>query len=1014
MPTNLILAKRLALLAVVALLFGFSFAPPVQAQQFRDSIPSSLYLRGIEDLYRGDYDDARRAFEREIRGAVKIGVTNRWIDSISYHAMLGELYYHQGQTALALEQFNYACAMFLQHSTWMLRVEFKPPRVDTNRLNQRPPPWGTSVRKFKLGKFDRTMSIRQGELYSGERVIRQGGGVVRPPELWQVNVIEIIRTTALALRRRNELLGPLSEFDPISQAMVAKLSQSGAPPNHWANAWSDLQLGLAYVGQGKPKLAMKRLQRAERIAGEFDHPLTCVALLEMGRLSMNEGNLAAAQQLLGDATISAFYYEDIGIIDEAFRLLTTCRLASNIETISPALEPAIAWARRERYDHVFARLCFGLTEEAIAVGNWQVATTALKTGTQRLRKEARLGLLGNRSLYLQSRLLLQEGHETAHDVFLKAVGQQIGMSAHNLQLLLTNSRYNDRQLQARSAVKVYQKLLSDPEPADWVFWPLDSLAKLKTPHYTAFENWLSAISRKDIGKALEITDLSKRHRYLQTLNWGGRLAALRDTLEAPRELLGQHAQGQRNELLLRYPEYAELKKVGDELQSQIDSDWKVGIDSRAERDLVKVWRRWETNLSAREGMLDQMGTQRVPADIQFPALVPTDDLQAQLQPGQAVVVFHNTTEGLYGFLLTAKSAKRWDCGPSGRLNGPLKAFLRDLGNYDANHELSAEELASEAWQKSGAKLFDALFKGSSIDPESMTDLLVVPDGVTWYVPWAALPVPNEDDQVKPLITTSRIRIAPTVGVAFSPRLPLRRVQRTGIAGKDLLPGDSDDEQEESLEVLRDALENPFDLPPQLPVSNPVVGSLLETLLVLDDVELELAAPLEWSPIPQGRSARRSSLAYWLNLPQFGPQRVILPATRTVAERGGKVSKRKSINVAPAGTELFLASCGLMSTGAQTILLSHWQVGGDSTLEIVREFMQELPHTTAADAWQRSVQLARELPIEAARERRVKAGKDDPPLTASHPFFWAGYLLVDVSMPLASEEEQPVARLGNAQ
>ncbi|MCG8450991.1 MAG: hypothetical protein MI725_15595, partial [Pirellulales bacterium] len=94
-----------------------------------------------------------------------------------------------------------------------------------------------------------------------------------------------------------------------------------------------------------------------------------------------------------------------------------------------------------------------------------------------------------------------------------------------------------------------------------------------------------------------------------------------------------------------------------------------------------------------------------------------------------------------------------------------------------------------------------------------------------------------------------------------------------------------------------------------------------------------------------------------------------------------------------------------------------QVGGESTLEILREFMQELPHTTAADAWQRSVQLVRELPIEAASERRVKAGKNDPPLTASHPIFWAGYLLVDVSLPLTAEEEpddQPVARLGKAE
>ena len=84
------------------------------------------------------------------------------------------------------------------------------------------------------------------------------------------------------------------------------------------------------------------------------------------------------------------------------------------------------------------------------------------------------------------------------------------------------------------------------------------------------------------------------------------------------------------------------------------------------------------------------------------------------------------------------------------------------------------------------------------------------------------------------------------------------------------------------------------------------------------------------------------------------------------------------------------------------------------MNIVREFVQELPHTTAADAWQRSVQLAMELPIQPAQEPRVKAGKDDPPLTAAHPLFWSGYLLIDAGAPASEgEEEPPVARLGVA-
>ena len=62
---------------------------------------------------------------------------------------------------------------------------------------------------------------------------------------------------------------------------------------------------------------------------------------------------------------------------------------------------------------------------------------------------------------------------------------------------------------------------------------------------------------------------------------------------------------------------------------------------------------------------------------------------------------------------------------------------------------------------------------------------------------------------------------------------------------------------------------------------------------------------------------------------------------------------------------------------------------------MREFAQELPHTSAADAWQRAVQLVGENVLESDAEPRVQKGKDkgEPP-KSEHPFFWAAYLLVD--------------------
>jgi hypothetical protein len=88
---------------------------------------------------------------------------------------------------------------------------------------------------------------------------------------------------------------------------------------------------------------------------------------------------------------------------------------------------------------------------------------------------------------------------------------------------------------------------------------------------------------------------------------------------------------------------------------------------------------------------------------------------------------------------------------------------------------------------------------------------------------------------------------------------------------------------------------------------------------------------------------------------------------------------------------------MMATGARTVLLSRWRTGGRTNLDLVREYARELPEGPAAAAWQRACLLARESPLDSQNEPRLKGLEDasEPP-AASHPFFWAGYLLVDTS------------------
>jgi hypothetical protein len=967
--------------------------PHAATAQLLDSIPSQAYYLGVQELYRGELRDAQRTFARCLTGAVKTlsqGGTIRWVDSICYHAMLGETFYQWGQPEQALEQFNYACNLFLQYPRWLLRVQFNVQPTADATLARRVAPWGVATRTATPGKFPDTYPVAQGQLDQSQVV--QQGGVVQQAQLWPVNVAEVVRCTALAIRRRNEILGPLGAHDAISKSLVTTLSRGGAPPNHWSNAWIDVLRGLAHEGVGEVEQALQYLDRGTLVAGQFDHPLTAIALLEEGKLALEAGNTASAAALIAEASYAAYRYEDAGTIDEAFRWGELNRVAANSLALNPSLQPAAAWARRERLDLIGARINLALADELMSAGDWKNAATALSAGAS-LLGNARTGILGNWAMYLEARLQYQQRRETARATLAAAIQGQIKISLQNFQINRANGMFDAQTLPTRSAGSVYELLLADPRPADTLLRPLETMAVMKTPHEAAFDRWLAAtLDRKNVAGALEVTDRAKRRRFHNALPLGGRLAAVRDMLATPAAKLDARRREQQHDLLSRFPLVSQSIAAGDALRTELDAAWRPPLSDDSQRKSARLWGDYTAAMGQREDLLAQASLERVPADLAFPPMRTAAELQSRLEAGQALLVFHDSSEGLIGLLVTAKASTAWNCGPVGRVATLVSQALRDLGNVDANHEMTAEELASDQWHGSCEQLYNALLGGSGLSPAGMSELVVVPDGVTWYAPFEAL-IADVDGRKRPLVEFARVRYAPTAGLAFRFDGPWRRIQRTGVVAGALVPGERPDERTQAIASLLSAVPGPIQLAAPSPAPSPLMASLLDGLIVLDDVEAPSGDPLGWSPLPIDRAGQGGDLEDWLALPGIGPQRIALPGMHTLAERGGKAARRRG-SAAVAGDDLFFASCGLMSAGAETLLMSRWRVGGQSTLDLMREFVQELPHTAAADAWQRSIQLAMERPVDPLAELRVKAGKEPVELMASHPFFWAGYMVID--------------------
>jgi hypothetical protein len=995
---------RLASLATLTAIV-FAAGSPSALAQLSDTIPSRAYYNGIEELYEGDFSDAQRTFRRALTGSVKtIGQTGtvRWIDSICYHAMLGEIFYHWGQPEEALEQFDQACTLYLQYPKWMMRVQFNPQLAADSNLTRIAIPWGVSQRRFVPGRFNTTMPISQGSIDASQQI--QQGGVVTPPQLWPVDVVEINRCTALAIRRRNEILGPLGAHDSLSRTLASTLSRGATPPNHWSGAWSDVLQGLALAGIGDREQAQQRLERGLLAAGQFDHPLTSVALLEQGKLALDAGNAAAAAGFFAEAGYSAYLFRDAGMVDDAFRWNELARIAANVFDPDPALPNALAWARRERYDFIASRLSLTMAEEAMLAGNVKGAAPALAAGIALLR-DARNGVLGNYAQYLDARLQFLQNRGSAEASLQTALEGQQKISLRLFQIALANRMFDAQTLPMRSATPVYEVLLADPSPGDVMLRPLETMAMMITPQPEAYHRWLlAAIDRKNIAAVLEITDFAKRRRYHNELPWGGRLAAVRDLVSASPQRLTPQQRQQQTEILTRHPSLGSTLSNAGQFQAQLSALWTPSMDDAAKKKSARLWNDYISAVGDRDAEVARVAVGRIPADISFPPTMAPIDFQSRLEAGQALLVFHDTPDGMLAILLTNKAVTSWNCGPSNRLGGHVSQFLRDIGNVDANHEVPVEDLASDKWQESAAKLYETIFAGASIEPAALKQLIVVPDGVVWYVPFEAL-ITKLDDKSTALGSLATIRYAPTAALAFSFDGVWRRIQRTGLVAGQMVPGDEPEQEQEALAALLAAVPGAMALASPTPAPTPILATLLDAALVLDDVDALGSDPLAWAPLPVDRTVQQGALDQWMAIPGNGPQRILLPGMHTAAERGGKAvrSRRGREAVAP-GDELFFASCGLMSAGADTLLLSRWRVGGQSTLDLIREFAQELPHTAAADAWQRSVQLIQETPIDPTTELRVKAGKNPVDLTAKHPFFWSGYMVVDSGWRPVEPEE----------
>jgi CHAT domain len=987
----------LAILTGLALNFIVSIA---QAQLGKQSIPSNRYRVGLSAYYDGETLEALKIFQSEARTGIRIG-QSRWIDSICSYTMAGECHYRLGNFPEALENYESALTLYLSYTNWIIRARLPATIRPANKPNvKRQVTWGVSARKAIPGGFSRTYLMSRGNVYQNETFKK--GGVVEQATLFSVDMIEVLRCTTLAMRHRMDLLGPVCEHDKMTGDILAAAARKLGLPNHWSACWIDAQFGLAQLAAGKVKLAKVTLQRSLLAAGRFDHPLTACAIFELGRIALNEGDLKQAAALFAETTYSAAFFGDIDLVERGFQYAMLVRFASNAEIDPKPILGAVRWARMNRYYQLECTLDLLLAEANARDRHFKPAESALKSAAGLLsRRDMRRGRIGAEFTYLTAFLNFQNGKTDAgNESFFQAIDYMRHGSLWLWHIDLVRGRYLSGNLTARTAAELFGQVLRDPTANDWMLNPFESISVLTIAHPGAYEAWYRCVQkRSDVELAFEVADRLRRHRYLSTLPFGGRVESLRSILRSEPSSLSQFDRLTRSDLLTAYPAYEKLQKEASGIRKQLvqsppidAATGRVDLAKRRNLDLLGE------NSQDREQILRKIALSRNPASLVFPPLLSTDAIQARLPEGTAMLAFVRAGSQIDAYLINKNQYTNWTIPRPEEVFAPAVSMLRAMGQYEANVELAADKLTDPGWKKLSAKTLQMILAGSDADfATDFKQLIIVPDSFLWYLPFEALQV-KTGGKYQSLISRFEIRYAPTAALGVSWQTPRRTEGRTGVVLGKLFPRDKAEVALGEFQRLGDVL--PQTVAIQTPVTAPpsLLRVCFDRLVVFDDIQADRGDPYAWQPIRASRVAYGATLADWLHLPAGNPQTLVLPGFHTVAE-----NSFKNIRADAAGQEMFLSLCGLMSTGTRTILLSRWRTGGAIGYGRIREFMQELPHKTPPAAWQRAVLVTQGREIDPEEEPRVKSRSSDSPIKADHPFFWAAEMLVDGGEPVLKDE-----------
>ncbi len=952
----------------------------------RIDLPDKDFYLAFGDYYKGDFSRAGRSFRQMSATSFK-DANGLFLDSICYWTMQAECHYQLGEYPQAVELHEQTLKLYLDFLGWRDRTQF-PPQIQAanNAWQQAGVTWGTPTRSAQFANIPNTFSFLFGRP-DNDRVIREGG-VVELPNMRAVDLAYVLRCTATSMYRRRQLKGLLCSRDPLTNKLIASLSTVTGGGEDLYSVWNAVLLGIAQNSAGKPEQALATLDNALQFNGGMDHTLTSFALLEMGHAASALGNYGDATKLYLEASYVAAVYEQYDLIGEALVGANQCHLRSRPTEVFPPLVNAIRWADREGADGLQATLLVELLKNQSELGLTDEANTTLglirrAVASSDLDKTALRVPIDFSSAVFQ----FQSGDvKSGNSDLANALQGWRQFSTRLYQIQFVDQALSARRVAPREADLMYTELLRDPTEADWLRDPCDAICLLMTDYTASLQMWYDVlVLERRLEAAFGAADQIRRHRFYSGLPLGGRLLTLRWMMEAPQDLLAEKSLQQRNDWIQRFPAYAQVSRDAAATLAQLR---ELPLVCEPETDQAKQQREFFEKLAklatTQEQVLTGIALRREPAELAFAQPLAISSSEPLLPPKTMLLSFMETEQGV-SVISVAERVIALEATVNKRdLTKAVGDLLRAIGNGHERNAVELSELKDDAWQTAATSLHKLLLPNRQTPYWTQFDeIIIVPDGVLWYAPMEL--VLAEPTPTKPL----RIRYCPMVAMAIPNLLPPVQFPKTLLVGRRSTDKKLQTRFDEQLALLKAALPNVESMTSVGRTPTSLLSAVTDRWIAWTDDWKSAAENIgSFSWIPDTNAKPGHLLVDWQLLPWAGPRQLIVPQFSTDAGNGLRTNDAN-------GKDLFLLSSHAIAGGAQTFLISRWNVGNSSSYQASTEFAVASGEGSAIDAWQHTVEKIKQLPVDVGEPSRIiapKAGLGDR--KSNHPFFWAGYMLVD--------------------